>query len=278
MSFDRLRSNLSDLNCWIMVLDTKGINVWCAAGKGTFGADEIVRRIELTGLDKIVSHRKLILPMLSAPGVSAHGVRQRCGFHVIYGPVRAEDIPAFLKAGKKNTPEMRKVRFELADRAVLIPNELAQFVGYALLLATIFMLVSGFGPGVYSLDRAASRGIEFASIIFLTYLVGMIVPPILLPWLPGKPFSLKGVWPGIALAALLGFRINDNPGVYDSEFGTLAWYFLIPAVTSFIALNFTGCSTYTSLSGVKKEMRIAVPLQISFAALGLGFWVTGLFA
>ena len=33
MSFDRLRKTLSGLDLWILVIDTKGINVWCAAGK-----------------------------------------------------------------------------------------------------------------------------------------------------------------------------------------------------------------------------------------------------
>ena len=50
MSFDRLRKELSGLDAWIMVLDTKGINVWCAAGKGTFGTEEAVRKIGEVGL------------------------------------------------------------------------------------------------------------------------------------------------------------------------------------------------------------------------------------
>jgi hypothetical protein len=41
------------------------------------------------------------------------------------------------------------------------------------------------------------------------------------------------------------------------------------ALSSFLGMNFTGASTYTSLSGVEKEMRLALPLQ--GAALVLGF-------
>jgi CO dehydrogenase/acetyl-CoA synthase gamma subunit (corrinoid Fe-S protein) len=72
MSFDRLRSALDGRDAWLLVLDTKGINVWCAAGKGTFGTDEVVRRVQATGLDRVVTHRTLILPQLGAPGVAAH--------------------------------------------------------------------------------------------------------------------------------------------------------------------------------------------------------------
>jgi len=76
MSFDLLRQALAGRSSWILVLDTQGINVWCAAGKGTFGTEELVRRIESSGLKKIVNHRKLILPQLGAPGVAAHKVKK----------------------------------------------------------------------------------------------------------------------------------------------------------------------------------------------------------
>ena len=103
MSFDCLRSQLSGQNGWILVLDTKGINVWCAAGKGTFGTDELVDRIKTVKLAEIVDHRTLVVPQLGATGVSAHEVKQQSGFRVVYGPVRAEDLPAFLDAGMKAT-------------------------------------------------------------------------------------------------------------------------------------------------------------------------------
>ena len=106
MSFDRLRQALPGLNAWLLVLDTQGINVWCAAGKGTFGTTELVKRIESSGLSRVVSHRNLILPQLSGPGIAAHEVKKLSGFKVIYGPIRATDLPAFMEAGLKATPEM----------------------------------------------------------------------------------------------------------------------------------------------------------------------------
>jgi len=42
-------------------------------------------------------------------------------------------------------------------------------------------------------------------------------------------------------------------------------------------MNFTGSSTYTSLSGVKQEMRMAVPLQIVTGATGLIVWMVSRF-
>jgi hypothetical protein len=40
-------------------------------------------------------------------------------------------------------------------------------------------------------------------------------------------------------------------------------------------MNFTGSSTFTSLSGVRKEMAVAVPLQAGFALAGALLWMGG---
>ncbi|UCE67993.1 MAG: acetyl-CoA synthase subunit gamma [Candidatus Zixiibacteriota bacterium] len=276
MSFDRLRSELGGIDGWIVVLDTKGINVWCAAGKGTFGTDEIVRRIEAVGLDKIVNKKRLILPQLGAPGVSAHEVKERSGFKVRYGPVKAKDIPAFLKAGNKATPEMRRVTFNMWERAVLIPNDIVQNFKYLFFTSVAFLLLSGFGPGIYSLNRIVTYGLPSVAMLVIAYLAGMILPQLLLPYIPGRSFSAKGGWIGAVTAVLAGWFLFENQ-IINSYFGLTSWLFIIPAITSFIFMNFTGVSTYTSLSGVIKEMKTAVPIQIAFAAIGIGLWITGLF-
>ena len=92
LSFDSLRKSLASVNGWILVLDTNGVNVWCAAGKGTFSTKELVSRIKSVSLDKVVSHKRLILPQLGATGVAAYKVKEESGFNVHYGPVRAADI------------------------------------------------------------------------------------------------------------------------------------------------------------------------------------------
>ena len=134
MSFDRLRKALLGRNAWILVLDTKGINVWCAAGKGTFGTEELVARIGSNRLERIVSHREVILPQLSAPGVAAHQVRKLSGFKAIFGPIRAEDLPAFMDNGMKATAEMRFKTFTTWERFVLIPVELVEALKAALVI------------------------------------------------------------------------------------------------------------------------------------------------
>jgi len=278
MSFDRLREALDGLDGWILVLDTKGINVWCAAGKGTFGTEEIVKRIAATRLPEIISHRKLILPQLGAPGVAAHEVKRLSGFTVRYGPIRAGDIQAFLKDTLKATPEMRQVHFPLRDRLVLVPVEIVQWGTWGLLIVAVLGLLSGFGAGIYSVERALFHSVRAATPILGGILAGAILIPWLLPWLPGRAFASKGGWAGAIWLVLLGLIVLLNPHLMPGWADSTAWLLLIPAIASFVGMNFTGASTYTSLSGVRKEMRVAVPIQVGAMITGLGFWIAGRFA
>ena len=156
MSFDELRSALPGRDLWILVLDTKGINVWCAAGKGTFGTEELVNRIESSGLNQIVGHRSLILPQLGAPGVAAHKVKKLSGFGVRYGPIKARDLPAYLDAGFKATEAMRLKTFPLRERAVLIPIELVETIKPTLIIAPVLFLLAGIGGPAGFWANAAS--------------------------------------------------------------------------------------------------------------------------
>ena len=274
LSFDALRSALPGRNLWILVLDTKGINVWCAAGKGTFGTEELVGRIESSGLNEVVSHRSLILPQLGAPGVAAHAVRKLSGFVARYGPVEAGDIPDYLDAGGKATEAMRLKAFPLKDRAVLIPIELVLAIKPALIVALALFLIGGLGGPAGFRANAATYG-SFAVIAFFSAVIaGTVLNPLLLPWLPGRAFSTKGLWLGgaVALIVLLSL-LQYDPSIWVGRFGILAWLLIIPAVTAYLAMNFTGASTYTSLSGVNREMRWALPLEIGMGLGGLVLWI-----
>ena len=273
MSFDKLRKELGGRNAWIVVLDTEGVNVWCAAGKGTFGTDEIVRQIEGCKLAEVVSHRTIVLPQLGAPGVAAHKVKEATGFRVVYGPVYARDIGAFFEAGMRATKEMRRVRFELHERIVLIPVEIVMWARTAVCIAALFAVIAGFYRGGYSFGRVVEIGLPSAGMFLAAYIAGGAFGPILLPWLPGRAFAVKGVWIGLVMdVALLAYFVSVGSWLWG-----ISWALMLPVVTSFMVMNFTGTSTYTSLSGVMREMRIAVPVQLAVAVVGAVLWCAGLF-
>ncbi len=241
LSFDALRKNLSNLNCYILVLDTKGVNVWCAAGEGTFGTDELVRRVEAASLYDLVNHKKLILPQLGAPGIVAHEVKKRTGFKVLYGPVRACDIAEYMKTGTA-TEEMRRVRFPFYDRLILTPVELVLVLPYVFIVAAVLYFVAGPVPA-------------FSAVAAV--LAGAFLTPVLLPLIPFRDFSAKGFFVGVLVAvpfALLALLADCCSHLWVKIGWATAYLLLIPAVSAFLALNFTGSTTFTSMSGVKREI------------------------
>jgi hypothetical protein len=272
MSFDYLRAELSGRNAWILVLDTKGINVWCAAGKGTFGTDELVARIESSDLKNIVSHRRVIIPQLGAPGVSAHQVKKLSGFKVSFGPIRAIDLPAYLDAGLKATSDMRRVTFTLKERAELIPIELVAAVKPFFLIAIALIGFAGVaGPGEFPAN-ILNYGLFAALAVLCAIVGGAIINPLLLPYLPGRAFSVKGFSIGLVITLGLLYLRGINWQIWPGRIEAAAWFLIVPAISAYLAMNFTGASTYTSLSGVKREMRWALPLEIAAGVSGLLIW------
>jgi hypothetical protein len=274
MSFDYLRRELSGRNVWILVLDTKGINVWCAAGKGTFGTEELIKRIAFSGLKEIVSHRQLILPQLGAPGVAAHTVKKISGFKVCYGPIRAKDLTAYLDSGMKVTSDMRIMTFPLKERAVLIPIEFVAAAKPFLIIAPVLFILGGIGGPDGFWANAVNHGLFAVIALLSAVLGGAVLNPLLLPYLPGRAFSVKGFSIGIIIALLLLYIWDMNLQTWAGRLESLAWLLIIPAVAGYLAMNFTGCSTYTSLSGVKREMRWALPAQIAASMAGFVIWIT----
>jgi hypothetical protein len=256
LSFDALRSALSGVDAYILVLDTYGVNVWCAAGKGTFGTDELVHRIHSSRLDDVVRHRKLILPQLGAPGVAAHEVRRRTRFKVEYSPVRAQDLPEYLRTGGA-TPEMRRVRFDLADRVVLIPVELVHVAPPMLLAAAAAFFLGGL------LGSAA---------VVAAVLAGAALFPVLLPVLPTDEFSTKGFILGaavalpIAAAAAVG---GSGAEWWFRAVEALAYMTVLPPVTAYLALNFTGSTPFTSRTAVRREIFTYVPVMAWVFGVGI---------
>jgi hypothetical protein len=258
LTFDSLRKELQGLSVWLLVLDTKGVNVWCAAGKGTFGTDELVRRIEAAGLGQVVKHRTIILPQLGATGVSAHEAAKRSGFHVVYGPVRASDIKAFLDAGMKATPGMRAVRFTLANRAVLAPVELVQAIKPLVILFGIMFILNVLGLARFGATELAA--------FFGAAVTGCVLTPVLLPWIPGRAFSFKGAVLGLLWA--VGIILLSGGFMHAGYLKAIAFMLLLPSISAYAAMNFTGSSTYTSPSGVGREMRVAIPAMLTASICG----------
>lgn len=255
LSFDALRTSLRGIDAYILVLDTFGVNVWCAAGKGTFGTAELVSKVRSTGVSDLVEKGRLILPQLGAPGVSAHEVARETGFTVEYGPVQASDIPEYLRTGTA-TPEMRTVRFTLRDRATLAPVELVNTLPYLMVAMVLLFLIGGTIPVLMAM---------------VAILGGTVLFPLLLPVLPTKEFSSKGLVMGAILS--LPFIYVQATGDSSEPLWTTVAYALgiamiFAAVVGYLGLNFTGSSTYASRTGVRKEIFRWIPVMVASLTVG----------
>lgn len=275
MTVDLVRRDLSGVDAWLLVLDTRGINVWCAAGKKTFGTDELVRRVFAVHLADHAGHETLIVPQLGAVGVDARRVRQLTGYRVVWGPVRSADLRAFIDGGMKATPQMRAVTFPLAARLALVPMELLPGLKYALysILALLVLAVLGGSIGSRAFAPQAALMALFPSTlaVLLAMVAGAVAVPLLLPWLPGRAFTVKGAVAGAAagLAGLLAL-----PGMLGlmSPWGWTAVLLSVSALASFVAVNFTGSTPYTSPSGVEAELRRALPIHGIALAIAAVAW------
>lgn len=270
LSFDHLRKNLTGINAWILILNTNGINVWCAAGKGTFGTKELVSKINDLSLNNIIDHKRIIVPQLGAVGISAHEVKKETGFNIKYGPVKASDIKEFVSNNFKADKKMRTVNFGFYDRLILTPVEIVMHFKYWLLLFSSLFIISCLSKNGFSVDN----GWNYLHIVLTNlggaYIIGTVITPMLLPYIPVRNFSFKGLISGSIFTVIItffGLNGNNIPEL-------ISWLFINSSISSFTTMNFTGTSTFTSLSGVKKEMKIALPIQIGLFVIGLIAWIT----
>jgi hypothetical protein len=273
LSFDALRKELTGVDAWILIVNTNSVNVWCAAGKGTFSSAEVVNRVKLTGLDNVVRHKTLVLPQLAATGVSAIQVEKDCGFKVNWGPVRARDIKAFLKRENRVETSMRQVTFSTRERMVLVPVELSFLPKPTLWILLAFFILSGIGTNIFSFHASWSRGLMAAAAYAAGIFAGTVVVPLLLPWIPGRAFSFKGVITGLLAGAGIVAAFWGKIETLEA----LALLICTAVVSSYLAMNFTGATPFTSPSGVEKEMRTAIPLQVAALLITIVTWVGSAF-
>ena len=268
LSFDHLRRALNGMNGWILVLNTKGVNVWCAASEGTFSTEELVNQLHEVQLEQVVSHRTLILPQLAAPGVNAGEASRQSGFQIVYGPVYANDIPRFLENTRHAPADMRRIHFRWHERLAVAPLELVIHFKRMIFVGLILSILSGISFGTFSWSQVATRGGQTLSLWVLAYALAGFLGPLLLPWLPTRVFAIKGAILGALIAAATLLILE----AWGTPLRMASWVLLVTSDTSFLLLNFTGCTPFTSPSGVRREVRLALPAQAACALLGLVAW------
>jgi hypothetical protein len=264
LTFDILRRDLDGRDCWILVLDTDGMNVASSAKTGRFGTEELITRVQKTRLQDVVRHRLLILPQLGAQGMDGEAVRRHTGFDLLPGPVRSADLSSYISRGHSATPEMSAVRLSLRDRLDLSLGEMAR----SFLLFPVFafgaLIVAGLGPDGVSLGRAWVGVWPLFALGLGSICAGSLLVPAALPLIPFRAFWIKGWLTGAAVTAALLYGAGLARGM-DPLFVTACWLFF-PAASAALGLRFVGATPPGFSPGARNEIRHAWPF---FAAAAL---------
>lgn len=280
LTLDSVRLALNGPGYWLLILDTKGVNVWCAAGKGTFGTEELIFQLTKWELKHQLKANSVILPQLGASRMTPHIIKRLTGIQAEYGPVRAADLDKYLENGRIADEADRTVTFNLRERLVLTPIEMLMSLkhigGIYVLLFMINMALTAAGLTPGDENRLTTDFVTpFKQTLpwLMMLFTGAVLFPAALPLLPPKGFSLKGMLLALPIAAGIvyghqWFEIGSDPLML------MGWFTGYLLYAGYLALNFTGSTTFTSFSGVAYE--VGLFKKAAKAAGGIAIGLMGL--
>ena len=229
------------VNCYLLVAPSKGINVWCAACGGHFSAESVISVIKTSGINNMVNHRTLILPQLSAKGVSVKKIREATGWNARFGPVHAKDIPSYIRDNLKKTREMSIVRFPIIER-------IEMSIAHASLITLFFVVF-------YLIFWK----------MFLLYIIPLVwfyclIMGVLEEWLWGKDLFWKGLIVGVISDVL--FLSYSMINLSLPTLVLINWSIILFSLSVFIGFNSRGQSPLLSGAVHAKETLWIVSFSI----------------
>lgn len=240
LTVQRVKSALKGMNAYLLVANSRGINVWCAAAGGHLTNHEVISVLKTSGIEELVEHRQVILPQLAATGAEVKTIKEKTGWAVIWGPVYAKDIPVFMKNKMKVDRKKRQVKFPLIQRLEMAISWAFAISFLAGIIAAIFF------PPIFVPLILFIWGLSLATFIFY---------PVYGSWLSSGKGSLAFsliVW-GIILLALLLYSLFSSG---------ISWRFFVRwGIISFVfvfmtTLDLKGGSPL--LTGGFEELKITI--------------------
>jgi len=197
----RMCRALKELDCYLLIAPAAGVDVWCAATGGRFTIDSVISVLKTSRIGKLVKHRRLILPQLSATGINIFELRKRSGWSAVFGPIRAEDIPSYL-ASRRRPESMTRISFAIPERLEMATAMWGSLsLRYTLFPSLIFgwktapwfvlilaVISVGVALGCFALPgKTFVQKAGFLGLFGIIGLVGMR----LFPWHPGTSFVIQ---------------------------------------------------------------------------------------
>jgi NAD-dependent dihydropyrimidine dehydrogenase PreA subunit len=229
------------------VVNTDGINVWCAATGGHFTDHDVISVLKTSGIQDMVDHRTVILPQLAAAGVDTKNIKKKTGWDIVWGPVDAEDIPAFLESGKKSEG-MRTVEFPLKNRLEI-------GVAWAFPASIVVGLI---------LWIVWSEVVVFTG--FLVWVISLLLNglfPVYGSWLKKGIYGIecgRGLFQGGLTVGAVGFLVVYNIVMDIGWQVTAGWAIIVSIVVFTLGIDILG-NTPVYKSGLHKERTFTVCLN-----------------
>jgi ferredoxin len=230
----RLRKALKGENVWLLVANSKGINVWCAAGGGHLTHHDVISAVVTSGAEAQIDNHTLILPQLSATGIERQKITEATGWTTIWGPAQVEDLPSFLHENCRATPRQRFMRFPLWERLeiavmwvipmMIIGILLFVFLGGWRVAFTVGLVVGTLVFGIFAAlpwlrVTGQLRWVTFSLFALIGFAFGIIIL-----WISGgisvRDLSLTGAAAVLAMALLSTDLAGTTPwyGSYINTF------------------------------------------------------------
>lgn len=223
----RLERVLAGRDLWLLVANSNGINVWCAATGGHLSDHDVIAVLRSSGIDELVSHRRLVLPQLAATGIEPRRIEAATGWQGRWGPARLEDLPAFLDRGARVRKSERFMRFPAWERLEMatmwaLPLGAFALVGLGLALGWAF---AGVVAGVVVLSVVALfMLVPWLRVDGPLRFVTFAVAALLATALGAGALRLLGPWTGVELGILAAVCLASMAILAVDLTGTTPWY------------------------------------------------------
>ena len=248
LTVERLRRALTDVDAYLLVANSRGINVWCAATGGLLTNHDVLSILKTSGIEDRVDHRQVMLPQLAATGVEGRELEEKSGWKVVWGPVYADDVPTFLGSQWEKSTEMRQVRFPWTQR-------LEMAVAWALPVSLLSVLITAV------IWRQALLPAAF--VVWGLTLALYMCFPLYGRWLGSESTSrwvllgvLVGLW-GVAVLFLAGYTRAVTGGSWGE---IVRWAVLTFVILLVMGIDLLG-STPLYKSGFQEDGRLKVVLE-----------------
>lgn len=222
----RVVAALAGRDAWLLVANSRGINVWCAAGGGHLTHHDVIAALRASGVGDHVRHRNLILPQLAATGVERRLVRAATGWEPRWGPARLEDLPEFLERHQRLKKEHRVMRFPLWER-------LEMALTWALPMGLVALVILGVTLGI--------RVGAIAAVVIVLGVGGVFAG---LPRVPVTGLRRWWTYGGLAVTTFAA----GSAGLFalgDASATTLAWLAVACTVASgILSLDLAGTTPW----------------------------------